>query len=412
VFRRHARSAVIAVLATAGALLVVAAPNGGAQAAGGERLDPRDVAGPLDLDSASLQQRGAELALRIHTRGQWRPRDLDAAPGRSLCLNLFARTGSAPRASLCVTGRPRSARAALRLSRLTPAGGVIFTRTLTAGVHRPDGSTLVATFAPRDAAVAVGPFRWQVSSSWTRAPRCPVAGTPAASACRDLLPDRGTVAAVLAPPTPIGCAIRGRDYRTGGSGHRKLVALTFDDGPSSYTSEILRELERARAHATFFVIGRQVAGEAAEVRRELADGNAVGNHTYAHPNVSGGGSFAADQLRRTSRAIRSAAGYTPCVFRAPYGAVSGALFSVARGQGMLTIGWNVDPMDWARPGADAIYARVVGAVQRESIVIMHDGGGPRNQTVAALPRIIATLRARGYRLVTVPELLGLRPRYA
>jgi peptidoglycan/xylan/chitin deacetylase (PgdA/CDA1 family) len=332
--------------------------------------------------------------------------------GRSLCLNLFARAGSAPRASLCVTGRPRSGRAALRFTRLTPGGGVLFTRTFTAGVHRPDASTLVATLSSRDLALAPGPFRWQVSSSWAGSAGCAAAATPAASACRDLLPDRGTVAAVLEPPTPVGCDIRGPDYRRGGPRHRKLVALTFDDGPSFYTSQVLNVLERERVHATFFVVGREVAGGAVEVRRAIADGNAIGNHTWAHPNVSGGGSFAADQLRRTTRAVRAATGYSPCLFRAPYGAVSGALFAVARAQNMLTIGWNVDPMDWSRPGTDAIYSRVVGAVERESIVIMHDGGGPRNETVAALPRIIATLRARGYRLVTVPELLGLRPRYA
>jgi peptidoglycan/xylan/chitin deacetylase (PgdA/CDA1 family) len=377
-----------------------------------DHRDPRDVAGPLDLDTAGFDQRGSQLGLRIHTRGRWRPRDLDAVSGRSLCLNLFARTGSAPRATLCVTGRPRSARAALRFTRLTAAGSVLSTRTLTAGVHRPDASTLVATLAPRDLALQVGPFRWQLSSSWAGAPGCAAAATPVTSACRDLLPDRGTLAAVLSPPTPVGCNIRGAEYRRGGPGHRKLVALTFDDGPSPYTAQVLRVLERDRAHATFFVIGRQVAGAARDVRRELADGNAIGNHTYDHPTVSGGGSFAAGQLRRTTRAVRAASGYTPCLFRAPYNAVSGALFAVARAQAMLTIGWNVDPRDWSRPGADAIYSRVVGAVQRESIVIMHDGGGPRNQTVAALPRIIATLRARGYRLVTVPELLGLRPRFA
>src|SRR5207253_3061601 len=125
----------------------------------------------------------------------------------SLCLNLYARTGSAPRATLCVTGRLRSARAALRFQRLTTAGGVLSTRTLTAGVHRPDASTLVATLLPRDLALAVGPFRWQVSSSWAGSAGCAAAATPAASTCRDLLPDRGTVAAVLAPPTPLGCDI-------------------------------------------------------------------------------------------------------------------------------------------------------------------------------------------------------------
>ena len=390
----------------AGALLLLAAP---ARANSTERPDPRDVAGPLDLDSASLVQRGPDLALRVHTRGHWTPRELDAEPGRSLCLVLYEGGGAAS-SNLCVTGRPRSGRSALRLSRLGSSGRVLSTRVLTRGVHRPDDRTLLATFTPADAALRVGAFRWQVSTSWTGADGCPPAATPAAGACRDLLPDRGTIAATVRPPTPVGCEARGADFRRGGPAHRKLVALTFDDGPSQYTPEVLRVLEREGVHATFFVIGRQVAGGVSYMRRALADGDAIGDHTYTHADVSGGGSFAADQLRRTARAIRGATGYTPCLFRAPYGAVSGALFSVARGQGMLTIGWNVDPFDWSRPGTDAIYSRVVGAVQRESIVIMHDGGGPRDETVAALPRIIRTLRARGFRFATVPELLGLRLR--
>jgi peptidoglycan/xylan/chitin deacetylase (PgdA/CDA1 family) len=79
--------------------------------------------------------------------------------------------------------------------------------------------------------------------------------------------------------------------------------------------------------------------------------------------------------------------------------------------GMTTIGWNVDPRDWAAPGTDEIVARVLGAVTPGAIVIMHDGGGPRPQTVAAVPRIVAALRARGYRLVTVPQLLGFAATY-
>jgi peptidoglycan/xylan/chitin deacetylase (PgdA/CDA1 family) len=172
---------------------------------------------------------------------------------------------------------------------------------------------------------------------------------------------------------------------------------------------VLDILERNRVHATFFLIGQQVRGNESLVRRELADGNAVGNHTFTHANVSGGG---LRQLTSTQGAIRRASGYTPCVFRAPYGAVSGTIIGQARGLGLDTIEWDVDPRDWARPGTDAIYSRLVGGARRESILLMHDGGGPRDQTVAALPRVIATLRARGYGFVTVPELLGLRPQYS
>jgi peptidoglycan/xylan/chitin deacetylase (PgdA/CDA1 family) len=89
--------------------------------------------------------------------------------------------------------------------------------------------------------------------------------------------------------------------------------------------------------------------------------------------------------------------------------VSAPLISEARGMGMNTIEWDVDPTDWSTPGTDAIYSRVVSQTKPGSIILMHDGGGPRGQTLAALPRIIHTLRARGYKFATVPDLLGLQP---
>ena len=101
-------------------------------------------------------------------------------------------------------------------------------------------------------------------------------------------------------------------------------------------------------------------------------------------------------------------GYAPCLFRAPFGDVSPALIADAHSQGMMTIGWNVDPRDWGLPGVRAIVKRVLTQTRPGSIVLMHDGGGPRDETVAALPRLIAALLARGLRLVTVPELFGLR----
>jgi peptidoglycan/xylan/chitin deacetylase (PgdA/CDA1 family) len=89
--------------------------------------------------------------------------------------------------------------------------------------------------------------------------------------------------------------------------------------------------------------------------------------------------------------------------------VSAPLISEARSQGMNTIQWDVDPTDWSTPGTGAIYSRIVSQTRPGSIILMHDGGGPRGQTLAALPRIINTLRARGYRFATVPQLLGLEP---
>jgi peptidoglycan/xylan/chitin deacetylase (PgdA/CDA1 family) len=98
----------------------------------------------------------------------------------------------------------------------------------------------------------------------------------------------------------------------------------------------------------------------------------------------------------------------PCLFRAPYGATSPALIAEASSMGFATIQWDVDPTDWARPGTGAIYSRVVGGVRPGSIVLQHDGGGNRSQTLAALPQEIQTLRSRGYRFVTVTQLLGQR----
>ena len=389
--------------AAAAALALAAAPATAGAASPTDRA--RDAGGPLDLLAASLSQQGPDLHLQLRTRGTWGPRQLVSSQQRSLCVELFRGSSANARSRLCVAGRSGSTRAALRFERLSPGGAVIAQRTLT-NVHRPDMRTLQGTFTPAQVELAVGDYRWRVTSSWTGSPDC------AAKPCTDLLPDRGTIHATILPPRVSGCVPKGSSFRSAGPGHRKVVALTFDDGPSPYTSQVLRILRRFRIHATFFLIGEQVGPNARLVREELAEGNAVGDHTYTHANVSGGGSLAYSQISRTRSAIRRASGYyTPCLFRAPGGAVSGALFPVARSLGMLTIQWDVDPRDWSRPGTGSIYSTVVGQARRESIILMHDGGGPRNQTVAALPSIIRTLRSRGYGFQTVPDLLGLKPVY-
>jgi len=209
---------------------------------------------------------------------------------------------------------------------------------------------------------------------------------------------------------PTGCRDRGGGVHRSGRGHGKVVALTFDDGPAPDTPTFLGVLEHQHVPATFFEIGRQVAGHRPVLQRMLRDGDAIGNHTYTHPNLLGlPPARVRQELAGTSAAIHSTGSYRPCLFRPPYGAFNQTVVRIARGDGMATILWNVDPRDWSRPGTRAIEQRVLSAVRPGSIVIMHDGGGPRQETLAALPHIIGVLRKRGYRFRTVAGLLGFKP---
>ena len=218
----------------------------------------------------------------------------------------------------------------------------------------------------------------------------------------------------LTPPSDryrlAGCRDRGAEaYRDGP--RRREVAIGFDDGPSPQTQAFVEMLERNHARATFFVIGSQLSLRYAPVLdRELRDGDAIGDHTFTHPDLRRSGGVDS-QLQRTIDAVRALSGYTPCVFRPPYGSYDRAVVRDAGALGLATVLWNVDPADYSQPGVGAIVRRVLAQVQPGSIVVSHDGGGRRVQTLAAYPHIIRALRARGYRIVTVPQLLGFRPVY-
>jgi len=207
-----------------------------------------------------------------------------------------------------------------------------------------------------------------------------------------------------------GCRSRGTSAYTQGPSRRE-VAIGFDDGPAPDTSAFVTMLERSHAQATFFMIGEQVgAAYRQTLLRELGNGDVLGDHTFTHPDllVSGG---VREQLQKTIGAIHALTGYTPCVFRPPYGDYDQSTLQTARSLGLATVLWNVDPSDYTLPGVAAIEQRVLAQVRPGSIIISHDGGGPRGQTLAAYPAIIAALRARGYRIVTIPQLLGFRPTY-
>ncbi len=139
------------------------------------------------------------------------------------------------------------------------------------------------------------------------------------------------------------------------------------------------------------------------MRRILAEGNEIGNHSTHHSAYPGYADLAA-----TSARIKRLTHFRPCLFRPPYGAVNSGVISAAAQAGMRTVTWDVDPTDWSNPGTGAIYSRIVSAAQPGSIILMHDGGGNRSQTLAALPHMIHTLRSRGYRFKTVSALLGNR----
>ena len=179
----------------------------------------------------------------------------------------------------------------------------------------------------------------------------------------------------------------------------KVVYLTFDDGPDPrFTPQVLALLKRYDAKATFFVIGASAKKHPRVVQQVRRQGHALANHTYSHPWLNRLSSAAiADQLRRTDAVI----GRTTCM-RPPGGFVTRTVIATARAEGKQVVMWNADPKDWTRPGTAAIASRVMTATRHRSIVLLHDGGGQRAQSVAALSQILANLSAQGYRFESLP----------
>lgn len=179
------------------------------------------------------------------------------------------------------------------------------------------------------------------------------------------------------------------------AGERGTVYLTFDDGPDPHwTPQVLDVLRRHGVHAVFFEVGQNVAAYPDLVARIRSEGHLIGNHTWSHAKLTDLRTRAiSDQLDRTDAAL---GGRARCV-RPPYGATDPRVAGVIDARGQRTVLWDVDPEDWARPGADRIVRRVLGQVHDGARILMHDGGGDRSQTVAALEQVITRLQAQGYR---------------
>jgi peptidoglycan/xylan/chitin deacetylase (PgdA/CDA1 family) len=193
--------------------------------------------------------------------------------------------------------------------------------------------------------------------------------------------------------------------RVAGAQHREL-ALTFDDGPGPYTPELLAVLARLHVPATFFEVGVEERYFHASTTAIVAAGDVIGDHTQLHPPMSRltVREQAAEILQQTS-AIGAYGAPFPRLFRPPYGMWNDATLALLRKYRMLMVLWTVDTNDYREPGVEAIVDSAVTGARPGAIILLHDAGGNRSETVAALPTIVSMLRRRGYKLVTVPRLL-------
>jgi peptidoglycan-N-acetylglucosamine deacetylase len=193
---------------------------------------------------------------------------------------------------------------------------------------------------------------------------------------------------------------------TQGGAKGNEVALTFDDGPGPYTVRLVDKLNALHVHATFFAIGFEEQYFSAGTLAELRAGDVVGNHTESHPMLARLSNHdqrqeLLDQIYR----LQLLGAPTPRLFRPPYGSFNADTYRQLHSLHMLMVLWSTDTADYTRPGVAVIVQRALAGVHPGSIILLHDAGGDRSQTIAALPAIIRSLRVRGLHPVTVPRLL-------
>lgn len=203
------------------------------------------------------------------------------------------------------------------------------------------------------------------------------------------------------------CVLAVRNVNPSG---QKLIALTFDDGPSAYTERYLDILDRYGAKATFFMLGENIDDMPEVAADVVRRGHQVANHSYSHEEYTMvDAQVVRDQLTRCYDSINSATGVDTTVIRPPYGSMRQSTWHETEGLVSVSVLWNMDSEDWKMPGVDQIVTNSTATIENGYIILMHDGGGNRDQDLEALPLIIERMQSRGYKFVTIDELLASDP---
>ncbi len=212
-----------------------------------------------------------------------------------------------------------------------------------------------------------------------------------------------------APPRPqTGPLGKNTSYRSVSTA-APVLALTFDDGPhATHTPRLLDILRSHQVRATFFVTGQNARRYPAILRRMVAEGHEVANHTLTHGKITKmSRSEVRNEIVAAHQAVQAATGRPPRVFRPPYGATTPELNSWIKAEfGMPSILWSVDPEDWKKPGVGVVTSRLVNGASRGGILLLHDIHSP---SVDATPGTISQLKAKGYQFVTVSQLISMEP---
>jgi peptidoglycan/xylan/chitin deacetylase (PgdA/CDA1 family) len=387
---------ILCALASAALALAACAPIASAAPAvhGGPKIEVERIA------AAKLTQAGRDLIFSVRTASPVAVSRLSAHPdpgrpaSRYLCLAMSRGKGQGE-TRLCLGGKHSRKRVGSEV--VNAAGRVKKKGSVAATVKRSAAGKFTVSLLPEEAGLTPHGYAWRVLAS---------PGCAARQRCAVSLPAKGAFSYRLRPVRAVGCTGGTAGLDTNGSRDEKVVALTFDDGPSDYTDGFLKVLREEDVHGTFFEIGQEMSGRESTMRKILAEGNEIGDHTMNHVELPG-----YDQIAGAAHLIQQYTHFKPCLFRPPGGAVDSSVIATAGSLGMRTINWDVDPRDWSTPGTSAIYDTIVSHAQSGSIILMHDGGGPRGETLEALPHVIDTLRSRGYDFETVTELLGHRMLY-
>ncbi|CAM4475963.1 polysaccharide deacetylase family protein [Paenibacillus tarimensis] len=217
-------------------------------------------------------------------------------------------------------------------------------------------------------------------------------------------------------PAPMSLADLHRKYPStfvlSGSEGRREVALTFDDAPDAvFTPLVLDALKKAGVKATFFCVGNRIEAHPDVMRRIVAEGHVVGNHSYSHPNfIKLSDARFREEIQKTDRLVKAYTGYAPSFVRPPYGNISEEQIKWLASNKRRVVNWNVDSLDWKNLNREQVAVNVLAHIGPGAIVLQHSGGGVGQDltgTVQAVPEIVAKLKRDGVRFVTIPGMLGI-----